>query len=347
MKKSEPKYLIYKRTFLVLLAMYFALMIGFSVVLLIQQFKIEGLNFGSKAGHINQEVNLVLQDHIDEEDQIKDIAKLKRELVYDFTHCWGMQVALYSSDFERLMNTKEGWVCSFTEYKEENVDYTGYAYMNPRDWFNEEEVQELEDYLNTERKAKKKGELWNYSVTIKGFWLDEEVIIPDKIEVIPMYAHGFDEYGNVYSGSGDCSEKIIFQSNYNNEKELPYYSHGSIQTMTATGNKQNELRELVLDREKLIKTSKEYFVSVERSNLLTYHCYYAIPYHNHVTCIEGECYSEFWTVCASEFNLLQDSWKTLLIVWLATLVPFFLAGWILSARTVRMYQGKNECDKVE
>jgi hypothetical protein len=269
--------------------------------------------------------------------------------MYDFAHypSWGMQVALYSSDFERILNTKEGWLCSFTAYKEENVHHTAYAYMNPRDWFSDDEVEELENYLNTERNVKKQGELWHYTVTINGFWLDEDMIIPDKIEVVPIFAVLFDEFGDVYSGCGDCSKTILFQSNADKESDLPYYSEASIQTTSLTGNHQSELRELVLDRDKLMKVTKEFVKPYEMVTPVTYRYYVAIPYHNHVTCIEAECYSEFWTVCASEVNLLQESWKTLLILWVSALVPFFLTGWIISARTVRMYQEKNEDDKIE
>lgn len=100
---------------------------------------------------------------------------------------------VFTGEYKLLLNTTDYWLCSYTEYKEGNKHYVGYGYLNPRDWFNEKEITELENYLYATPRAKKIGDLSRYSVGLRGFWVDNEMIIPDKIIVVPMYANTFDE----------------------------------------------------------------------------------------------------------------------------------------------------------
>jgi hypothetical protein len=45
--------------------------------------------------------------------------------------------------------------------------------------------------LHADLQPKKAGDLWYYKVDLQGFWMDGEMVIPDKIIVNPMYARHF------------------------------------------------------------------------------------------------------------------------------------------------------------
>lgn len=152
-----------------------------------------------------------------------------------------------------------------------------------------------------------------------------------------MYAHKFDTDGNVICASDNPNEKIIYQSNYKNEDNLPYFSHASINNGYVKAKKQDDLRNLVLDQEKLLQDSMAFTEKPHvKVNPVTYRYYTAMPYQNTIKSTEdNQIYSEFWTVCAYEVNLLEQPSTTLLFVWLTCLIPFFLAAWILSKQTYK------------
>lgn len=339
MNDINLKRMIYRRTFLILFALYFVLMIGFSIFILTQQNKIEGFKFSSFAGHMNNNIGIILQDYMQNEDQMSNISKLKSEFVSESNFYSkikpGIEFAVYSSNYNLLFNTKDGWICSFSEHSENNTTYEHYGYLSPLDWFSEHETEEIEYYLSTKLQPQKKGDLADYSVIINGLWLNEDMIIPNKIQVTPMYAYKFDEDGNLLTSYHALNEEIIYQSNYENVNNLPYFfSHGSIKNINLIAKNKDDLRNLVLGfpKDSKIFSEKPYI----KVNPVTYRYYIAMPYQNSITSTEdNQIYSEFWTTCAYEVNLLNESSTTLLIVWFSTLIPFSLTAWILSNRTYK------------
>ena len=215
-----------------------------------------------------------------------------------------------------IFNTNDYWRCSYTERREGNRSYMGYAYLNPKGWFSEKDITELENYLTSQPKVKNPGELAGYSVVLEGFWVDNEMIIPDKISVTAMYANTLDEEGNVSSASGSGDEQV-YVSGYQNTKGLPYFEHGSIhinENVLRNGEEQTKLRNMVLDQEKLKETVKllPHSDYGERLNFLTYRYYISLPYRNAVKVTDDQDnYSEFWTVIARDVDLWERCAGTL------------------------------------
>lgn len=340
MNKMDLKFIMNKRTILVLFSVYFVIMVGLSVLLISQQMKIEGLTFGSSSGYIHQDVGRILRDNMDEQHQITDLAKLQRELIPSlaFYSDMGIAIAVYSRDYDLLFHTKDSWVCSFTEYSVGNTQYTGYAYLSPWDWFSEEEIEELEYYLNAELEPKQEGDLAHYYVSLNGFFLKDDEILPTEIVVTPMYATEFDENGKLSGGANSSNgDDIIYHAKIEeNVKGLPYFSYGSIQRSNTKAKEQQALRDSVLDIENLWDTEKRY----EKISPVTYRYYSIMSYENRVLYDEekNEAYGEFWTVCATEVNLLKQSAKALLIMWASCLIPFIAAAWTLSNRSDQIHR---------
>ncbi|SFG54714.1 Histidine kinase-, DNA gyrase B-, and HSP90-like ATPase [Desulfotomaculum arcticum] len=352
MKKNKTKRTIYMRIFCAFFATYLALMTGFSIFLISREKKVESLELRAFALQVNNAVEDVLQDHIDSNNQVTDIAKVKKEFVRKsslFT-LLGTEAAIFTGDYKLIFNTNDYWLCSYTEYSEGNRNYTGYGYLNPRHWFNEKEITELENYLYANPKAEKAGDLSGYSVTLEGFWVDNEMIIPDKISVIAMYAETFDENGNASSSSGTRQNDGVYISGYKNTKGLPYFQHGSIQPNNNSyrnSEKQVKLRNMVLDQEKLKEAVKQLGnVSYERVNLLTYRYYLPMPYRNTVKMTDNHnYYSEFWTVIARDVNLLDKCAGTLAFVWGSCFITFVIVAMILSRQTYKTYQKREELER--
>ncbi len=191
MKKNRIMRLIYARIFAVFFVTYLLLMIGFSVFLISQEKKTVGAEVGTYSMQINNKVVEVLSAHLDNRNQIIDIAKVKKELVkqpFAFSIFNTAEVAIFTSDYKLIYSTNDYWKCSYTEYVEGNTYYTGYGLLNPKEWFSEEDVKDLEGYLYASPKAEKIGDLYSYSLSIEGFWMDAEMIIPDNIYITPLYA---------------------------------------------------------------------------------------------------------------------------------------------------------------
>ena len=160
---------------------------------------------------VNNSVEEILNEYLDSNDQITDLAKVKKELVKKsplFTLS-GTEMALFSGDYSLLYNTNDYWLCGYTEYTEGNRHYAGYGILNPREWFSTAEIKELEGYLYAGPRPKKAGDLAGYAVHLQGFWVDNEMIIPDKITVNAMYAHTFDKKGNMESSGGEHTDDIV------------------------------------------------------------------------------------------------------------------------------------------
>ncbi|MCO1604448.1 sensor histidine kinase [Desulfosporosinus nitroreducens] len=351
MKRNKTKQTIYIRIFCALFATYLVLMTGFSLFLIAQEKKEGSWELRTLALQVNNTIGGILQDNIDSNNQLADIAKLKKQLVgKSFFTYLGTEVAIFSGDYNLIFNTNDNWLCSYTEYSEGSKNYTGYGYLNPKDWFKEKEITELENYLNANPKAENPGDLSEYSLELEGFWVDNEMIIPDKISVVPMYAETFDEEGSVRGSSGIHLNDIVYASGYENTKNLPYFEHGSILPVN-NGLRDKEqainLRNLVSDQEKLKEAVKQPGnVLCERVNWLTYRYYLPQPYQNTVKVIDDQNnYSEFWTVFAREVNLWDKCAGTLIFVWVSCWITFVMAALILAAQTYKTYQKREELER--
>ncbi|MTI85583.1 MAG: HAMP domain-containing histidine kinase [Firmicutes bacterium] len=352
MKKKTTKRTIYTRIFCAFITTYLVLMIGFSIFLVSKEKKVAGLELRTHALQVNNTVEDVLQDHIDSNSQITGFSKAKKEFVTksSFFNYLDTEVAIFTGNYNLIFNTNDYWLCSYTERREGSKNYTGYGYLNPKDWFNEREITELENYLNANPKAKKQGDLSGYLVELKGFWVDNEMIIPDKINVVEMYAKSIDENGNVKSSSGVHSDDIVYVSGYQNTKGLPYFEHGNIRHDNKgyhNSEKQSKLRQMVMDQEKLKEAVKQLGnVSSERVGLLTYRYYLPLPYRNAVEVTDDQNYSsEFWIVLAREVNLLDKCASTLAFVWVSCLLTFAVVAFTLAKQTYKTYQKREELER--
>lgn len=352
MKKNNTKRVIYLRVFGAFFATYLVLMAGFSIFLVLQEKEAADMALRTFGFQVNNTVEDILQDDIDNDNQITDIAKVKKEFVTksSFLTMSGTEAAIFTGDYNLIFNTNDYWLCSYTERTEGTKSYSGYGLLNPEDWFDENEIVELENYLYANPKAEKTGDLTSYSLSIEGFWLDDEMIIPDKITVNAMYAHSFDENGNVRSAGGTHTNDIVYASGYQNTKNLPYFEYGHIQANsdgTRNSAQQSGLRQVVLDQEKLIQAVKvPVFASNERFSLLTYRYSLVLPYRNTVHMTDDKDYaSEFWTVIARDVNLWDQAGPTLIFVWGSCLVILMIAAFILASQTYKTYQKREELER--
>ncbi|SMB85186.1 Histidine kinase-, DNA gyrase B-, and HSP90-like ATPase [Desulfonispora thiosulfatigenes DSM 11270] len=354
MQENQMKKTIYIRTFSALLVTYLILMVVFSTFQILREKQVVELEMGTYASQISNTITNLLKDHIGSNLQITDISKVKSELIdltSYFTHS-DTQMALFTGDYNLIYHTKDDWQCGYSVDKGNNEFSTVDAYLNPKDWFSEQEIKEIEGYLYANPKAKKKGDIAGYYVDIEGFWLDEEMIIPDKVIIYPMLADSFNENGDVVSGSGTPTDDISYSSGYEDTRDLPYFKHGHIRPVYndyGKGEKQTELRNMVKDKEKL-KTHIEQLPAVTSTeivkiDLLTYRYYLPIPYQHTVTMIDNnKQYSEFWTVIARDVNLLERSAPTLAFLWLSCLIAFLTVAFILSNQTYKLYKRREELE---
>lgn len=352
MRKNKAKRKIYLRNFLALMAAYLVLMTGFSILLLYQQKTEESLRNGSTSTAISSIVDQILTEHLDSNYQITDLLTVKKELAKDLYYYprQGMEVAVFTRDLELIYHTNDYWRCAYTEKEEGNKNITGYAYLNPKEWFKDEALEKLSNYIYAKPKAEKAGDLIGYAVNPVSFWLDNEMVIPEKIRVIPVYASSFDEKGNVQSSSGTWSDDdIIFTTNYINTRKLPHFTEGAIFPGNDPSENQDKLRAMVTDREKLERISKQLVTnSFEMVNPVTYRLYMPIPFQMLMKREDGDSqslYSEYWTVVGVQLNLLEKCAATLLFVWLGCLVLFIVVAFILSRQNYRIYQKKEELDR--
>lgn len=355
MKRDKIKRKIYLRILGTLMATYLVLMTAFSLFLISREKEVKGLELRTLALQVNNRVEDILGDTTESSGQRRDTAKLKKELAkqISFISYSGAEAALYSGDYSLIYNTNDYWECSYTEYSEGSTNYIGYGYLNPREWFSEEETVELENYLNAQPQAKEAGDLAGYSLGLEGLWVDNEMIVPEKITVVRMYAQTFDEEGRVSSGSVTHLNDIVYTSDYKNTKNLPYFKYGHIQPANNRLLDKEDaagLRKLVLDQEKLKEAVRHLPDKADnfsaRVRGLTYRYYWPQPYQNMVKSTEDQGnYSEFWTVFARQVNLWDECRDTLLFVWAACLITFLGAALILAGQTYKTYRKREELEQ--
>jgi len=354
MQKNITKRIIYTRIFSAFLVIYLLLMTGFSIFVISEEQEVALMEFQSYAAGVNNQVTDALKNHINANNQVMDLVPLKKELIKStgYLTMFGTELAVFTDDYELLFHTTDFWICSFPAYAEgKQLDDADYGYLNPREWFSEAQVSELENYLHADLRPKKAGDLWYYEVDLQGFWLDQEMVIPDKITVNPMYADTFDEQGNVSSGGGTHTDEIVYTSQYENTQNLPYFEHGSISPAVNSdrnSEKQAELRQLVTDEEKLKET--EIMQQLERPGqriaMTKFRYYLPMPYQNTIHVIDGQTQkSDFWTVMARDINMWERCSSTLIFVWISCLVIFLAVAFILSRQTYNTYKEREELEK--
>ena len=352
MNKDRAKSIIYLRTISVFLITYLILMLGFSSFLINQKKKEAGMELEAFGLRVNQRVENILQKHLDEEGQITDLLEVNSRLLEEtpFFTMQDSELAIFTGEYKLLFNTNKYWRCSYTKYREGNMHYTADAYLNPEDWLDEKEIRELEGYLYADLKPKKVGDLAGYSLHLEGFWLDNDMVIPEKIVVQPMYAQKFDERGKLIASSGESTEELVFViAGQQDTKDLPYFKYGGI-IPENTGNpgsqKRTELRQLVTDQAKLRAAIDRFFgmeSSVERVGFLTYRYYLLLPYQNLATLNDDEIVgSSFWTVLGREVNLGERCVGTLAFLWLSCLITFGIGALILAKQTYKTYRQQEE-----
>lgn len=357
MKKNITKRSIYIRIFSAFLITYMVLMIGFGVLLIHQEKKTVENELSLYNWQVNYRVENILNEYIDSDNNITDMSNLKKEFAkasvpFDMT---STEVAVFTDDYELILNTNNYWKCQYSEYIgniEGKQTYSMvYAFIKPKDWFNDEEIKEIESYLYAIPKAEKKGDITSYSIDIKGFWVNGEMIIPDKITVKPMYADIFDENGNVISSSDKHSDNIVYVSNYENNRDLPYFEHGNILSYNNSkinNQKQDELRQMVIDPSNLINSIDEFHIKnlVERTDSLTYRYYLFMPYKSAVRVVSGQnLYSEFWTVIGRDVNIWERIAPMLRYVWISCLLIFIIAAYVLSRQTFKINLKREELER--
>jgi len=321
-----------------------------------QEKKAAGNSLWTYASSVNNRVGEILRDNIDSNKQITNIARIKKEFAREtpyFTYA-GSEMAVFTGDFELLLNTNNYWVCTYSERIEGNTHSTLYGFLNPKDWFREEEIAEIEKYLYANPKARKEGDLSSYIVNLDGFWVDNEMIIPDKITITAMYAKSFDKSGNVYTSSGTLIDGVEYTSGYENTKGLPYIKSGVIvswMNRNPDSKMQNELRQMVTDKEKLkeaIASLLPYsFQSNKRIGMLTYRYYVIMPYQNSITGLgdQQNYYSDFWTVIGRDINIWERCSNTLIFVWISCFIIIAIAALILSKQTYKIYKEREALEK--
>ncbi|HWL24619.1 MAG TPA: HAMP domain-containing sensor histidine kinase [Ureibacillus sp.] len=354
MKKNKTKRVVYLRIFSSFLAIYLILMIGFSVFLVSQQKKVAEMDLRTYALQASTKVEDILKDNIDSNNQITDISKVKKEFANEsnFFTSEDTEMAVFTSDYKVLLSTNDYWKVSYSSQGEGNKYYTEYGFLNPKDWYSDEEIREIESYLYAKPKAEKVGNLSGYTVDVKGFWIDNEMIIPEQITVNELYAQNFDENGDVVASGGTHTDNIVYLSNFRNSEALPYFEYGGI-VPDYSGNpnneKRNELRQLVIDHDYLEEALPQLMSTKafsQRINLFNYRLYWPQPYQSTINSNDGQdVYSDFWIVVGRDVNLWEQCSATFAFVWISCFIIFMIVALILSRQTYKTYKKQELLEK--
>ena len=362
MKKNKMKHSIYFRIFSAFLLTYMVLMIGFTAFLVSLEKEAAGKEFGNRAPQISDRVEEILNDNIDNDKKIIDLAKVKKEFVNKSPVYLldGAEAAIFTSDYELIYSTystKDYWKCNYREFEDGKQSEDRVGLLKLDDWLSQEEIIKLENYLYAKPKAEKVGDLAGYTIHIDGFWVDDEIIIPHSISASRMYASEFDEAGNVTGGRGTINKGNFYRKDFNNTKDLPYYENGGIfpaNNENSNIKNQDELREMVTDKSNLVNYLQpvekwwfpNYIKPVERVNMLTYRYYLVVPYQNSLRVLDDQrLYSEFYTAVGVDINIWERISSTLIYVWISCLIVFVMASLILSKQTYKTYLKREEVEK--
>ena len=364
MKKNRVKRSIYVRIFGIFLVLYLVLMIGFSAFMVAVEKRTVDMELASFSTHISNRVVEIFEGNIDSNNQITNLSEIKKGFVNKPIDAYipvRNEYALFTSDYELIYNSNDYWLIGYSKV-DGTKHISRYALLNPNTWFSEEEIKELEEYRDANSKAEKSGDLVGYDLNIYGFWMDEEMVIPENIYITPMYASSFNEDGDVVSSTGTRQNDPVYSSGYEDREDLPYYEFARIiqdhHSVNPNNEGQEELRQMVLDVSNLKRLTENCLERLifngraisERANGLTYHYYMPVPYESMIEVMDdGSLYSDYWTVVAMSFNIGERIHSTLIYVWTACLFIFFIAAYILSRQTYKTYvrQGKLERQRKE
>ncbi|MCS1390264.1 HAMP domain-containing sensor histidine kinase [Lysinibacillus boronitolerans] len=351
MKKNKTKHSTYLRIFSSFLAIYLILMIGFSVYLVFQQKKMAEMDLRSYALQVSAKFEDILKENMDSENHIKDITLLRKEIANELNSFTTelTEIAIFTGEYKLIFNTTNYWKVSYSNNDVKKFS-TEYGFINPKDWYSEENIKDIERYLYAQPKAKKEGDLSGYLVDVKGFWVDNENIIPEQISVTEMYAQKFDENGDVSASGGIPDTYTDYRSNHKNIEGLPYFEFASVipeNTGNPNNEKQNELRQLVIDSEYLKETLSHIMLTKplsQRVDLLNYRFYQLQPYPT--AFYDGQdLISDFWFVFGRDVNLWEQCSNTLVFVWISCFIIFMIVAFILSRQTYNTYQKRENLDR--
>jgi signal transduction histidine kinase len=326
------------------------MMIGFSVFLISHENTVQEMDMTSHGFLANNIVTDILREYKESNHQFNDLIKFKKELANksDFFTMSGAEAAIYSSDYKLLFQTNDYWVSNYFDKKGANNSTREYGYSNPHEWFSQQEIDEIETYLYSSPQVEKVGDLSGYFVRLDRFWVENEMIIPEKITVTAMYAISIGEDGSVTSSNRDYKTVKVYMNDYQNTKDLPQYEYSFINRSNKYYNNQairNELRKIVIDENKLKEAVQFLGVANERINLFTYRYYLVLPYQNYIiTNNINNNSSEFWTVFARQVNLWEECSSILYMVWGPCFLIFFVVAIILSRQTVKTYQKRDQLE---
>lgn len=354
MKNNRMKKSIYRRTFATFLAIYLLLMIAFSVFLVLEEKKAVNNELVLNAVRISNRIVEILEDNLDENNQIIDISKVKKEFVnkqFVISLLDVPEIALFTRDYELIYNTNDYWRCAYFVYDGDSQPVR-YGLLNPNDWFNEEEIEEIENYFYAMPNPKKIGDLKNYSLTFDGYILEDEMLVPNNLYITPVYAARFDQQGNVVSGDGHRKNAFVYSSGYENIDNLPYFERGHPYPRYPSSDSQNheELRQIVTNSSKLEESIKSYYETsspIESSRIsgLTYRYYMMVPYESMITVIDGAFHSDFWAAVGIDINIGERISSTLIYVWISCLLIFIIASYILSRQTYKTHLKGEELER--
>lgn len=353
METKRMKRMIYRHTIAALLAVYLIFMLCFSIFFLIWQEKLINYEMGSSSSYVNSTVQLSVQRYVDENNQLIDAEGAKIALVQSspFFERIQAEVAIYSHDQDLLYHTSGGWLCGYTGRKEVESSSSGYAILHPSAWLSKKEIGEIIEFLHCQPTGKNIGDLDGYQLQLEGFWLDNELIIPEKIMVYARYISDVSEQVNMYYIETQKVKEYILTPPEEKTNTLPYFSDGQILLPKVSEANREALQQGILQHKELLLQlpSEAKLTYTEKTSLLTKRVYAILPYQNFIyQRVEGNeivPYSPVWTIVAWESNPLKEGGKTLLFVWLGCFIVFAGVTGILAESTYRTEKKREALEK--
>jgi|GEM_PF-440732 hypothetical protein len=341
-KHDKAKRKIYIRTFTAFMVTYLVLMAGLSIFLLNLQCRFEdNLCYKNTVYLSSVAIEDVLQNNIDSNNQMLDTEKFRKDCADELESLsyFNVDLAIFTRDGDLIYHSNNKWLCA---YKDTVTKKYSKASIYLEQWFTKEEIAEINNYMKADPNPKKEGDIYKYNLVLDGLWLDHGLVIPDKIVVTTLYAKEFDQNGTVLKY--DSKSDIIFSSNYENTKELPYYQDGYMLSQPEPNKTLSKLSDVVLDKDRLQKLiSEDHFETFDRVNLITarYYCPVPFPYYG-----EAKNYGDYWIILGFQKDLLKECIGSLLSVWISCFVLFMVVAFILSTQNHKIYRKRVELDKL-
>ncbi|WP_426350274.1 sensor histidine kinase [Alloiococcus sp. CFN-8] len=354
---------VFIKTLSMFFIVYLVLMMIFSNHIIKEEKEKNRVSFINAAFQVSDNVWNTIKKYASEDNYIHDITSVKKELLTLYMRNTAMEMALFDEKFELIHNTSDKWVITYSQRMPDTSSLTQFGFLEPKDWFSEEEISKMESIMYDKPVAKKVGDISNYYLQLKGFWVDGTTIIPEEIIVMEELVTRFDKDGNVeYASIVESSKDYGFKTNYQNTKDLPYFKGGGIES-TATiaysdretrilrkDARQRSLREKVLDVDTLRETLISGLATAERYEEVggfKQQGYIVIPFDGtflmNSFAMTGK--ANYYAVFANEYSALQDSMDKLIPIWISSFIIFMLAGAILAYSNYNTYNKKEMMDK--